>query len=968
MTSLPSRSIRRATAAAVGAATALAMTSLPGGAATPSGPGDRSPSPAVTASHGDAKGAYDARSVPVTAAVARALAVTPGARSASSGASVDLDPLTRTPRNLSVLDGYLTTANQASPQQVVLDYVAAHLGVLGLTQADLSSFVLRAAYQDVAGIHHLSWTQSVGGIPVFGNGLKANLTKDGRIISIQGSPVSNVAALAAKSAKPTTIDADRARTTAAADVGGKVNATASVARRSGRDAVWSNHDFAKQVWFLTASGMRLGWSTYVTTGTDSAYQHVLDAATGAVLFRRATVDKDKGDTFVYDYYPGAPRGGQPRVVNLIDRGWLPRNATWLNGSSVIAWTDVNDDNAVNRGEKTAVPGNRSGATSPLVKFNGALAGCSSHYVCTWNPAQPNSWKKNANADAAQAFYLASTYHDYLKMAPFGFTPQAGNFETKGGDPVLLNALDGADTANGLPDANHINNANMSTPPDGTPPTMQMYLWHRPGATVAQDPFLPVSGAFDASILLHEYTHGLSNRLVVDPTGVSTLNSIQAGSMGEAWSDYYAMDYLVTKGFVTDTAKPGEVLEAPYTLAGGLFRTEAIDCGVKARAKNCTSITGQPGGYTYGDFPTIGGAPEVHSSGEVWAQTLWDLRSAFGHGVADNLITRGMTLSPDDPSMLDMRNAIIQADQVVYGSNHTPKLWKLFAARGMGWFAGAVDAGDAQPAEDFHVRPAPQTVRTAISGTVVDPSDGNKPLAGVVVHVTGHDSGFSSDYSAVTNGAGRYTITDLYPGVYPKVVASLGGYELVSKSIDTSKPAQGDFGLRRDWSAASGGAQITDFNGPDYSSFGCGPGGAIDLSQGSGWGSTTGDDVGTPTNVFVPKHIVVDLGATIDVKSFAIDPSSTCGDAGSSSTGRYQVEVSATGATWRVAAAGTFDASNRGRYNAVPATGDTQGARYVRFTILGNQVPDFATNCPAGAFNGCSYTDLTELEVFGVAVR
>jgi hypothetical protein len=135
---------------------------------------------------------------------------------------------------------------------------------------------------------------------------------------------------------------------------------------------------------------------------------------------------------------------------------------------------------------------------------------------------------------------------------------------------------------------------------------------------------------------------------------------------------------------------------------------------------------------------------------------------------------------------ERRNAIIQADQVVYGSAHTGKLWKLFAARGMGWFAGAVDAGDAMPAEDFHVRPAAQTPRTSISGRVTDPSDGNAPLAGVLVHVTGHDSGYSSDYTAVTNGAGTYVIPNVLPGTYAKVVASKAGYELASQARASAK--------------------------------------------------------------------------------------------------------------------------------------------------------------------------------------
>ena len=68
--------------------------------------------------------------------------------------------------------------------------------------------------------------------------------------------------------------------------------------------------------------------------------------------------------------------------------------------------------------------------------------------------------------------------------------------------------------------------------------------------------MPTTGSLDADVEYHEYTHGLSNRLVIDANGNSTLNDIQAGSMGEAWSDYYAMDYLVTNGFFKDTNEVG----------------------------------------------------------------------------------------------------------------------------------------------------------------------------------------------------------------------------------------------------------------------------------------------------------------------------------------------------------------------------------------------------------------------------
>ena len=99
---------------------------------------------------------------------------------------------------------------------------------------------------------------------------------------------------------------------------------------------------------------------------------------------------------------------------------------------------------------------------------------------------------------------------------------------------------------------------MSTPPDGQAPTMQMYLFHQPETTSAQDPFIAANGGDEADIVYHEYTHGLSNRLVVDANGISTLGNVQAGSMGEAWSDWYAMDFLVNQGQLVDTEASGEL--------------------------------------------------------------------------------------------------------------------------------------------------------------------------------------------------------------------------------------------------------------------------------------------------------------------------------------------------------------------------------------------------------------------------
>ena len=949
---------------AVATTTVLAMTMGSGANAARPAPQADPDAPAVKAEPGqrEAKGYFDARTPSARAKYAQTTkAMTKQGTAAAerfrdslgSQGVVSVDPVTGTPKQVAKLNGFLTGPSKRPPARIVVDYIRAHPEVFHLSENDLRTLRLRKDYTDIGGTHHISWEQVVNNVPLFGNGIIGHVTKRGELVSIQGSPVAGLNGLAAR-AGSTAVSADGARQVAAKDVGGKAANGAGKTVATGKK--WGNGDYAKRVWFYTSSGLRQGWATYTQAGGTLNYSHVIDAKSGTVLYRRPLTDHANGDALVTDYYPGAPKGGTQKKVNLFNRGWLlPGAKNLTDGTSVYAFADINDDDLANTGETVKVPNNQY----KLVPFNSDPL-CSSKYVCTWDPNKANSWRTNMNQDVTQAFYLASNFHDWLKKSPIGFTAKAGNFEAKGNDPVLLNALDGANTDNGLPDGNHVDNANMNTPPDGVSPTMQMYLFHTPGDDT--DPFVPTSSANDASILYHEYTHGLSNRLVSDASGNSTLNSVQAGGMGEGWSDFYAMDYLVTNGFQPNTRRDGEVKEGTYTVAGGLFRNEAMDCRVGSTSPNCVAADGTQGGYTFGDFPNIGlRGPEVHDIGEYWAQVLWDVREKLGHTKTMSLTTRAMELSTSDPSLLDMRNAILQADMVNYRGKDVANLWRIFAARGMGWYAGVVDAADSAPAEDFHLPPA--GAGATLQGTVTDKLTG-APVANALVFIAGHNSGYAGDYSAVTDAQGKYKIDDILPGTYPKLVVAGPAYEILNVPVTIAAGGStANFSPRRDWAAATGGGAVTDFNGPDFAP-NCTPPYAIDLSQGTGWGSTTGDNNGTPTNTPIPKFIVVELPATVNINTFSVDPSQTCGDPGSSATGGYRIETSANGTTWATAAEGTFGAANRGKYNEVTPTGNNTGVKYVKFWMLSPQVPDIATNCPNGGFGGCQFMDMMELQVFG----
>jgi extracellular elastinolytic metalloproteinase len=394
------------------------------------------------------------------------------------------------------------------------------------------------------------------------------------------------------------------------------------------------------------------------------------------------------------------------------------------------------------------------------------------------------------------------------------------------------------------------------------------------------------------------------------------------------------------------------------------RTEPIDCKVGQTAKVCNGgTTGHRGGYTYADYGQVFGGPEVHADGEIWSQTLWDLRRKLGSRTSDSLVTRAMELAPYNPSFLDMRNAILVADTAVFhGSNHTA-IWRVFAHRGMGFFAGSLGGNDTQPSADFEMPPDSADLST-IQGTVTD-GDSDKKLEGITVTLAFQASG-PTNPTAVTDDQGDFTISNVPHGHYPRLVATGHGYHEAQEVTVSGGTPPVDFAPRFNWAGADNGAQVVAANGKDYTGFGCGPDRAIDGSQSTGWSTSAGPgNQTTGTNGFAAKHITIRLDEPVDVADLAVDPSFTCGDDPTSSTADYQIEGSMDGNTYAPLAGGTFTDDDTGRLNIVHPNGSTSGIQFLRFTIASDQVPDFDGLCGAGGGpSGCHFTDVSEIQVFG----
>ena len=288
---------------------------------------------------------------------------------------------------------------------------------------------------------------------------------------------------------------------------------------------------------------------------------------------------------------------------------------------------------------------------------------------------------------------------------------------------------------------------------------------------------------------------------------------------------------------------------------------------------------------------------------------------------------------------------------------------MFAARGMGWFAGAVDGDDAAPAEDFSMPPAPNTPTGSITGHVTN-ADTGAVVSGAVVAFGGHNSGFAGSYAALTDASGAYTISGILPGTYPKVFSRGPGYDPVVRTLSVaSHSSTVNWALRRDWAASAGGASIGAFTPPDFTPFGCGPINLIDQSLGAGWGSDAPTTM-NPGETF-PKSVVVNLPVAVNISQLQIDPANTCGDAGSASTGDFKVETSTDGVTFQVAATGHFTPAQRVLTTVPLAAGTGNAVKAIRYSMISTQVADLGGTCP-GAFSGCDFMDSTELAVYGAA--
>jgi len=783
-----------------------------------------------------------------------------------AGAIVQTDPYLGAIRWVANVDGVLAGPSALAPRDVALGFVHDHRKAFGITLRDLGLLRFRRDYVDVGGTHHLFWEQVLGNRPLFGAGLKAAVAVDGSLLTLVG-PINHVVRFE-DPPKPTLSARDALAV--ARRAGGISGARLSAPLRTG--------ERAERVRFPTAAGVPAeAWETITAISPRRIDRSVIDARTGRVLWRENLVRADQvGSGLAWRHAPGPfPNGGG--VQKPVTFPVAGPDALSGNNAHVFSAVD-GDDSSIDPADEIGAldPISLSWAEATTLDTTTASQNCSPTFPCTWDPRTPFSWRANRRQEAVQAYYLLNVFHDRLEAPPIGFTEPAGNFQMtnhdglggKGRDPIRAATLVGADLrGNGRPAL--LNNSTMYTPPDGRPGLMSLYLFRK----TPRDRAVPAAdGAGDASVVFHEYAHGLSARLVTMPDGSEALFGPQSGALSEGWSDWYALDALVADGYQADTGAV-DVPMGAWVSGGAGVRFQFADCRVGEPADGCPDTPGGagPGGLTYADFGDVYSRPEVHSDGEIWLQTLWELRDRLGSHVMETLVTRAMEFSPQAPTFLDMRNAILVADASIYGGIHHTDLWDVFAARGMGFRATTADTFDVKPKADFRRPPAcPGAACGTLTGRIVDPSAGGDPVSGAVVRIAAGQQGMPVDRFAVSGPDGRFRIPDVPDATYRNVEVALDGYATRVLAIKIAGATRRAIAFRRDWASLSGGARILGFTGPDRSGVSgeCGPRGAVDGSLATSW----------LTSAAEPRSLTIRLPQVVGITAFGIDPSARCAGA------------------------------------------------------------------------------------------
>lgn len=675
-----------------------------------------------------------------------------------------------TPAMLTSTGRPLETGLPSNPAAAARAYVAANRDLLGLTPraANALEVVTVAPMGEGAAV---IMQQRFGNLVAGYDGLLVVGIRDGAVFHVSGSLARDAA-----QPQPATLSPQEAGRIAAEDAGVDQSAV---------------QDVQLVAVPTPARGTRAAFNVLIAGGDAAepvAVSSYIDARDGSLLVREDVVDyaADNPEWEVFENTPPVDYSSTDTRVRWCFEPGPGCDEVVGTPASPFAW----DVKAENGKPTSTTTGNNSLAvhnwfTNDPFDVGKELATPrpDRDYVYPWtnqwleekcSPAVFDTAERN-DIDAARANLFAghNRMHDWsyhLGFTESTFNMQEDNFKLGGkqNDPEQGNAQGGG--VSGARD-----NANQITFRDGVAPITNMYLW-QPIAGAFYAPC--VDGDFDMTVIGHEYTHAITNRMVAGPR--AGLSSPQG--MSESWSDLLAMEYLNEHGY----AHPG--IRA-FTI--GEYVTQDPIAGIRNY-----NMSDSPLNYSSVDYDFVG--LQVHASGELWSAVNFDIREAMidKYGAGDAALQKScangetpvsecpgnrrwvqlvfdsfLLMAESRVSMVDARDALLAADFIRFGGVDLELMWDAFAKRGLGEHAVSNGAADRNPTPSFE---SPFATEGTLTFAPVD--EAGQPAEGAQLFV-GHYQARAVPVADTDPGTALTDSVSLVPGTY-EFVARADGRGLV----------------------------------------------------------------------------------------------------------------------------------------------------------------------------------------------
>ena len=585
-------------------------------------------------------------------------------RTAGAPVSMELNEAGLT-RVVAMTHGYAVSGHATDPVLAATNFLTANHDVFQLAASDVANFaVARVDVEPKLNMSHVTLQRTYNGIDVFQGALTVHMDGANGVFTALGDEFYKIA-------PPTNrmmLAPDEAALAAGRALGVSLQLSQEPSEAQG--AVFTSPGtldpvkVTQKIVQVADGDNRFGYQVLLSWLDDQKQQQyqlaLVDAQDGVLLASYNLVNTFTGKVFNVNAQPTANQATDTRTEVSFDGnptasplGWVTTPANKTIGNNAVAATDLDGNNTVGTNE-----------TQPTANANDAF---DFPYSATTERAELQGRRGRPTRSSWSTTTTTGPTCSASPRPRVTSRPTTTARAARQNDPVNVDAQDGSGT----------NNANFSTPPDGSRPRMQMFIFSiKNGAGgVTQD------GDFDPSVIYHENTHGVSNRLVGG-----------------------GIDQLPRRPAVR---RHGRGLGRLHGLARSSTTRSSAPTSPATRRSASARRRWRTRPFTYNDIKN-GTLAEVHDVGELWAATLWDVRKAIGAAIVEQLVISGMKLTPCNPTMLQARDAIIQADANINAGANRCKIWGAFAGRQMG--TGASSPNTSSTIGDRHVDHRPGRLR------------------------------------------------------------------------------------------------------------------------------------------------------------------------------------------------------------------------------------------------------------------